>query len=118
MLIALIVSYFLDRLSLPVFKKDSEPDQVKATSIPPEAIKQNSEIQHRGEPNPPSTTNRPGGKHGKQGSQASEPPKEEYIHVRARRGQATNSHSLAERVRYSYELSCFSMICFILACHF
>ncbi|KAG8076015.1 hypothetical protein GUJ93_ZPchr0006g43333 [Zizania palustris] len=25
--------------------------------------------------------------------------KEEYIHVRARRGQATNSHSLAERVR-------------------
>uniref|UniRef100_A0A0D9WP78 BHLH domain-containing protein n=1 Tax=Leersia perrieri TaxID=77586 RepID=A0A0D9WP78_9ORYZ len=26
-------------------------------------------------------------------------PKEDYIHVRARRGQATNSHSLAERVR-------------------
>ncbi|CAN0923492.1 Transcription factor bHLH49 [Linum grandiflorum] len=35
------------------------------------------------------------GKNGKQGS----PPKEDYIHVRARRGQATNSHSLAERVR-------------------
>ncbi|KAA3483851.1 transcription factor bHLH49-like isoform X1 [Gossypium australe] len=35
---------------------------------------------------------------GKQGSPASHPPKEEYIHVRARRGQATNSHSLAERV--------------------
>eukprot|EP01018_Ginkgo_biloba_P014931 Gb_39758 [translate_table: standard] len=29
----------------------------------------------------------------------SDVPKEEYIHVRARRGQATNSHSLAERVR-------------------
>lgn len=28
---------------------------------------------------------------------ASEPPKD-YIHVRARRGQATDSHSLAERV--------------------
>lgn len=28
-----------------------------------------------------------------------EPPKENYIHVRAKRGQATNSHSLAERVR-------------------
>ncbi|XVF39762.1 hypothetical protein PTKIN_Ptkin01aG0058400 [Pterospermum kingtungense] len=28
-----------------------------------------------------------------------EAPKENYIHVRARRGQATNSHSLAERVR-------------------
>ncbi|XP_047323546.1 transcription factor bHLH74-like isoform X2 [Impatiens glandulifera] len=28
-----------------------------------------------------------------------ESPKDSYIHVRARRGQATNSHSLAERVR-------------------
>ncbi|XP_010551346.1 PREDICTED: transcription factor bHLH49 [Tarenaya hassleriana] len=36
---------------------------------------------------------------GKQGKQASDPTKEGYIHVRARRGQATNSHSLAERVR-------------------
>lgn len=26
-------------------------------------------------------------------------PKTDYIHVRARRGQATDSHSLAERVR-------------------
>ncbi|WCJ44238.1 basic helix-loop-helix (bHLH) DNA-binding superfamily protein [Euphorbia peplus] len=29
----------------------------------------------------------------------SEPPKLDYIHVRARRGQATDSHSLAERAR-------------------
>ena len=29
---------------------------------------------------------------------APEPPKQDYIHVRARRGQATDSHSLAERV--------------------
>ncbi|URE37633.1 hypothetical protein MUK42_08033 [Musa troglodytarum] len=29
----------------------------------------------------------------------SEMPKEDYVHVRARRGQATNSHSIAERVR-------------------
>ncbi|KAK6157753.1 hypothetical protein DH2020_012001 [Rehmannia glutinosa] len=43
--------------------------------------------------------NKPGGKNGKQGSQGSDQPKEEYIHIRARRGQATNSHSLAERVR-------------------
>ncbi|KAE8701705.1 Transcription factor bHLH62 [Hibiscus syriacus] len=36
----------------------------------------------------------------KDGSQTGEgAPKENYIHVRARRGQATNSHSLAERVR-------------------
>ncbi|PKU82483.1 transcription factor BHLH089 isoform X2 [Dendrobium catenatum] len=31
--------------------------------------------------------------------QPSEPPKQDYIHVRARRGQATDSHSLAERAR-------------------
>ncbi|KAJ7957286.1 putative Transcription factor [Quillaja saponaria] len=37
-------------------------------------------------------------KQGKDNSKASEPPKD-YIHVRARRGQATDSHSLAERVR-------------------
>lgn len=30
----------------------------------------------------------------------SEMPKEDYVHVRARRGQATNSHSIAERVRW------------------
>ncbi|KAG6491198.1 transcription factor bHLH76-like isoform X2 [Zingiber officinale] len=33
------------------------------------------------------------------GKQAEAAAKEDYIHVRARRGQATNSHSLAERVR-------------------
>ncbi|XP_073282576.1 transcription factor bHLH49-like [Primulina huaijiensis] len=47
----------------------------------------------------PASSSKPAGKYGKQGSQGSDMPKEEYIHVRARRGQATNSHSLAERVR-------------------
>ncbi|XP_073284482.1 transcription factor bHLH76-like isoform X3 [Primulina huaijiensis] len=47
----------------------------------------------------PASSSKPVGKQGKQGSQGSDIPKEEYIHVRARRGQATNSHSLAERVR-------------------
>ncbi|KAL8238204.1 hypothetical protein R6Q59_019285 [Mikania micrantha] len=32
-------------------------------------------------------------------AKVTEVPKQEYIHVRARRGQATDSHSLAERVR-------------------
>lgn len=32
-------------------------------------------------------------------SKTAEPPKD-YIHVRARRGQATDSHSLAERVHF------------------
>lgn len=34
--------------------------------------------------------------------------KENYIHVRARRGQATNSHSLAERVPSYKHVKCFS----------
>ncbi|XP_074591010.1 transcription factor bHLH49-like isoform X2 [Curcuma longa] len=36
---------------------------------------------------------------GKNGKDNSEVAKEGYVHIRARRGQATNSHSLAERVR-------------------
>ncbi|KAL9270905.1 Transcription factor bHLH62-like protein [Drosera capensis] len=38
------------------------------------------------------------GKPNKEAAKTAEPPKD-YIHVRARRGQATDSHSLAERVR-------------------
>ena len=33
-----------------------------------------------------------------QSTKPDELPKQDYIHVRARRGQATDSHSLAERV--------------------
>ncbi|XP_015575316.2 transcription factor BHLH089 isoform X2 [Ricinus communis] len=39
------------------------------------------------------------GKHVEQNTQPPELPKQDYIHVRARRGQATDSHSLAERAR-------------------
>ncbi|XP_077210040.1 transcription factor bHLH79-like isoform X2 [Tasmannia lanceolata] len=39
-----------------------------------------------------------GNKPAKQSAQPSGAPKQDYIHVRARRGQATDSHSLAERV--------------------
>ncbi|KAJ7966487.1 Transcription factor [Quillaja saponaria] len=38
-------------------------------------------------------------KQAKDDSLSGEAPKDNFIHVRARRGQATNSHSLAERVR-------------------
>lgn len=38
-----------------------------------------------------------------QSPKPSEPPKD-YIHVRARRGQATDSHSLAERVMHFSQL--------------
>lgn len=39
------------------------------------------------------------GKQSEQSVKPTEPPKQDYIHVRARRGQATDSHSLAERAR-------------------
>lgn len=38
----------------------------------------------------------------KENSKASEVQKPDYIHVRARRGQATDSHSLAERVSWIF----------------
>lgn len=38
------------------------------------------------------------GKAADQPPKPAEQPKQDYIHVRARRGQATDSHSLAERV--------------------
>ncbi|KAL8121000.1 transcription factor bHLH49 isoform X2 [Apium graveolens] len=82
-----------------IIDQDTELDQERGTSNTPEATMDNSEKQLKGVQNPSPTINKPGGKHGKQGSQASNLNKEEYIHVRARRGQATNSHSLAERVR-------------------
>uniref|UniRef100_A0A5B6YQX9 Putative transcription factor bHLH79 n=1 Tax=Davidia involucrata TaxID=16924 RepID=A0A5B6YQX9_DAVIN len=40
-----------------------------------------------------------GNKPAEQSTKPSEAPKQDYIHVRARRGQATDSHSLAERAR-------------------
>ncbi|KAK4744817.1 hypothetical protein SAY87_011129 [Trapa incisa] len=47
----------------------------------------------------PESTNSRGKQTKNDDSNSGEPAKENYIHVRARRGQATNSHSLAERVR-------------------
>ena len=39
-------------------------------------------------------------------SKVSDSPKPDYIHVRARRGQATDSHSLAERVSLQKNFLC------------
>ncbi|TYH91409.1 hypothetical protein ES332_A13G113700v1 [Gossypium tomentosum] len=79
--------------------QEAEVDQAKGSQSPVEAAKDGAENQQKGDQNQTTMVNKTAAKHGKQGSQASDPPKEEYIHVRARRGQATNSHSLAERVR-------------------
>ncbi|XP_075485475.1 transcription factor bHLH49-like [Primulina tabacum] len=80
-------------------RQNTENNEIVGASVPPiEPMKDQAEIKLKGDQNPASTS-KPGGKHCQQGSQGSDLPKEGYIHVRARRGQATNSHSLAERVR-------------------
>lgn len=83
--------YFPLYLFVVLFCKDADNEKANGAPEPPsEAAMDNSERP---------TSTKASGKNAKQGSQVSDPPKEEYIHVRARRGQATNSHSLAERVR-------------------
>ncbi|XP_011070889.1 transcription factor bHLH49 isoform X3 [Sesamum indicum] len=83
---------------LDLKKRKRTEQKTENNEAPQPSIETAAEIRQKGDQNPASTSN-PGAKHGKQASQGSDPPKEEYIHVRARRGQATNSHSLAERVR-------------------
>lgn len=81
---------------------NQDAERVQASEVPQrsgEAGKTDTEKRQKGEHNSAPTGNKSNGKNSKQTCQASDPPKEEYIHVRARRGQATNSHSLAERVR-------------------
>lgn len=70
-----------------------EEDEYKARKIEGEAGEVKSEITV---------------KSAKENSKISEVKKLDYIHVRARRGQATDSHSLAERVSVTTKLSSFS----------
>ncbi|KAJ0242823.1 Myc-type [Hirschfeldia incana] len=72
-------------------RQSSEADQSQKSE---EEADNNGEKKEQSPNSPGNKTN--SGK--QQGKQASD-PKDGYIHVRARRGQATNSHSLAERVR-------------------
>lgn len=79
--------------------QDGDSDKATGTlELPSETAKDNCESRKKGKQQTSSTA-KASGKNAKQGSQASDPPNEGYVHVRARRGQATNSHSLAERVR-------------------
>ncbi|KAK9107191.1 hypothetical protein Syun_023202 [Stephania yunnanensis] len=70
-----------------------------ACQSPKEAIKGDKSKEVVVDQNPVSGPAKAAGKQNNDSSQPSDGTKEEYIHVRARRGQATNSHSLAERVR-------------------
>ncbi|KAJ8529161.1 hypothetical protein K7X08_035996 [Anisodus acutangulus] len=81
------------------YGQDTELDRRKGAQQLPVGPEQEQTETQKGEDSLSSPARKHGGKNSKQRSQSSDPPKEEYIHVRARRGQATNSHSLAERVR-------------------
>ncbi|KAG8057110.1 hypothetical protein GUJ93_ZPchr0002g25366 [Zizania palustris] len=73
-------------------------DQVHCSNLPADSANESVHSKDKGEESSPATTT--GGKSkGKGAKDTSESQKEDYIHVRARRGQATNSHSLAERLR-------------------
>lgn len=77
--------------------EDMPLDQAQAASHVSREMEENLEFEQNAEPNSPSvTTDKP---RGKQIKDSNESLKDEFIHIRARRGQATNSHSLAERVR-------------------
>ncbi|CAF1905507.1 transcription factor bHLH49 isoform X1 [Brassica napus] len=75
-------------------RQNSEADQSHKSE---EEAENNGDKKRNDEQSP----NSPGNKtnSGKQQGKQTSDPKDGYIHVRARRGQATNSHSLAERVR-------------------
>ncbi|XP_077222832.1 transcription factor bHLH49-like [Tasmannia lanceolata] len=84
-------------------KRNSQDIELGQAKVQPrvstETTKKCLEAKQKGDQNPSSLTTKHTGKLGKDSTQNSDAPKEDYIHVRARRGQATNSHSLAERVR-------------------
>ncbi|XP_042521056.1 transcription factor bHLH78-like [Macadamia integrifolia] len=82
-------------------RKDSkeEEDPNAKRSKPAEATANEKDLTKAKEESPGGNNVGDGGqKQTKDNSKPPEPPKD-YIHVRARRGQATDSHSLAERVR-------------------
>lgn len=72
-------------------QKDSSGKRMKLEGARNENGKSKAEVE---------TSSEAGDKRDEQSTKPSEPPKQDYIHVRARRGQATDSHSLAERVMH------------------
>ncbi|GJN22981.1 hypothetical protein PR202_gb10593 [Eleusine coracana subsp. coracana] len=84
-----VIRVTLGMLEPVCFQTNSEAKRLKANKCIDDNSSQKTEAQ---------TESRSAGKAVSQNPPAPEPPKQDYIHVRARRGQATDSHSLAERV--------------------
>ncbi|KAJ4967996.1 hypothetical protein NE237_014697 [Protea cynaroides] len=87
--------------SSPSWKDSKEEEDSNAKRSKPAEATANEKDERKSKAEPNGGTNSAGDggqKQTKDNSKPPEPPKD-YIHVRARRGQATDSHSLAERVR-------------------
>ncbi|KAF5443945.1 hypothetical protein F2P56_036459 [Juglans regia] len=84
-----------------VFAEDNAKDKrSKACAEEGESKINTEQARTKNNTSTPTTNNREtSADSSKENSKASEVQKPDYIHVRARRGQATDSHSLAERVR-------------------
>eukprot|EP00249_Psilotum_nudum_P004343 c17863_g1_i2 orf=292-2232(+) len=81
-------------LGIDVKRYDLEESKFK-----PHKIAENGEEQKSKEPSNSENSRNSNPNSVKETVKPPEAPKQDYIHVRARRGQATDSHSLAERVR-------------------
>ncbi|XP_019174884.1 PREDICTED: transcription factor bHLH74-like isoform X1 [Ipomoea nil] len=89
-----------EALSPSIASKNVEREQPKDPLGDNSECSKEDEKKHKTEQNNSSSLrSKQAGKQVKDTSSSGEPPKENYVHVRAKRGQATNSHSLAERVR-------------------
>uniref|UniRef100_A0A0E0FXJ8 BHLH domain-containing protein n=1 Tax=Oryza nivara TaxID=4536 RepID=A0A0E0FXJ8_ORYNI len=83
-------------MSTSAAKEDSSGKRCKSTEESNAAAEENS---GKGKAAQSNSENGGGKKQGKDSSSKPPEPPKDYIHVRARRGEATDSHSLAERVR-------------------
>ncbi|CAL0334158.1 unnamed protein product [Lupinus luteus] len=90
-----------DQNSKVVEEKDNKDKKIKVSYGEEESKMTEQTSRKNTKPNTSKNKESVGGDSSKENSKESEAenPKPDYIHVRARRGQATDSHSLAERVR-------------------
>ncbi|KAG0455677.1 hypothetical protein HPP92_023465 [Vanilla planifolia] len=83
----------------PSIKNSDSKERIIVSSERVKCLSDRNEKKRRVEMNPDLCASKLASKQDMEASQDGTSSKGEYIHVRAKRGQATNSHSLAERVR-------------------
>lgn len=94
-----------------LFQAAGENHELNGKKIKPEEVSKKEMDAAKGKAEAKDGTKASGDANQKQNNDNSKPPEppKDYIHVRARRGQATDSHSLAERVRAKTQMLCISL---------